>query len=95
MPTIKPERADYILYISASSPVAIVEAKDNSHSVSHGPQQAMEYAQKQKLSVWEDTFLKEWTTFFYSPTSHRTKVHRRQAGRTPALVRQIEMMCLL
>ncbi len=41
----KPKRADYILYINANNPVAIVEAKDNSHSVSHGLQQAMEYAQ--------------------------------------------------
>jgi len=41
----KPKRADYILYINANNPIAIVEAKDNSHSVSHGLQQAMEYAQ--------------------------------------------------
>lgn len=40
----KPKRADYILYINANNPIAIVEAKDNSHSVSHGLQQAMEYA---------------------------------------------------
>jgi type I restriction enzyme R subunit len=39
----KPKRADYILYINANNPIAIVEAKDNSHSVSHGLQQAMEY----------------------------------------------------
>lgn len=41
----KPKRADYILYISANNPIAIVEAKDNTHSVSHGLQQAMTYAQ--------------------------------------------------
>lgn len=41
----KPKRADYILYINANNPIAIVEAKDNNHSVSHGLQQAMEYAQ--------------------------------------------------
>ena len=41
----KPKRADYILYINVNNPIAIVEAKDNSHSVSHGLQQAMEYAQ--------------------------------------------------
>lgn len=39
------KKADYILYINANNPIAIVEAKDNSHSVSHGLQQAMEYAQ--------------------------------------------------
>mgnify|MGYP005790300371 FL=1 len=41
----KPKRADYILYFSANNPIAIVEAKDNTHSISHGLQQAMAYAQ--------------------------------------------------
>ena len=40
----KPKRADYILYLSANNPIAVVEAKDNTHSVSYGLQQAMTYA---------------------------------------------------
>lgn len=40
-----PKRADYILYLNDNNPIAIVEAKDNMHSVSHGLQQAMTYAQ--------------------------------------------------
>lgn len=40
----KPKKADYILYSSANNPIAIVEAKDNNHSVSFGMQQAMAYA---------------------------------------------------
>ena len=40
----KPKRADYILYLSTNNPIAIIEAKDNKHSVSHGLQQAMDYA---------------------------------------------------
>jgi type I restriction enzyme R subunit len=39
------KKADYILYINANNPIAIIEAKDNNHSVSHGLQQAMTYAQ--------------------------------------------------
>lgn len=39
-----PKKADYILYINANNPIAIVETKDNKHSVSYGIQQAMEYA---------------------------------------------------
>lgn len=39
-----PKRADYILYLNANNPIAIVEAKDNTHGVSHGLQQAMTYA---------------------------------------------------
>ena len=41
----KPKRADYILYLNANNPIAIIEAKDNKHSISHGLQQAMTYAQ--------------------------------------------------
>ena len=41
----KPKRADYILYLSANNPIAVVEAKGNTYSVSHGLQQAMAYAQ--------------------------------------------------
>ena len=40
----KPKRADYILYLSANNPIAVVEAKDNTHGISHGLQQAMAYA---------------------------------------------------
>ena len=41
----KPKRADYILYLNANNPIAIIEAKDNNHSLSYGLQQAMTYAQ--------------------------------------------------
>ena len=41
----KPKRADYVLYLNANIPIAIIEAKDNNHSVSYGLQQAMAYAQ--------------------------------------------------
>lgn len=41
----KPKRADYILYLNANNPIAIIEAKDNNHSISYGLQQAMTYAQ--------------------------------------------------
>lgn len=41
----KPKYADYMLYLNDGKPIAVVEAKDNNHSVSHGLQQAMSYAQ--------------------------------------------------
>ena len=41
----KPKFADYLLYLNDGKPIAVVEAKDNNHSVSHGLQQAMTYAQ--------------------------------------------------
>ena len=39
----KAKRADYILYYKPNMPIAIVEAKDNGHSVGDGMQQALEY----------------------------------------------------
>ena len=41
----KAKKADYLLYLNKYNPIAVVEAKDNNHSVSHGLQQAMTYAQ--------------------------------------------------
>ncbi len=40
----KGKRADYILYFKPNIPIAIVEAKDNTHSVRSGIQQALDYA---------------------------------------------------
>lgn len=40
----KAKRADYILYYKPNIPLAIIEAKDNNHSVGDGMQQALEYA---------------------------------------------------
>lgn len=38
------KRVDYLIYLSANNPIAVVEAKDNNHQVSAGLQQAMDYA---------------------------------------------------
>ena len=38
------KKADYILYLNPQKPIAIVEAKSNKYGISHGLQQAMEYA---------------------------------------------------
>lgn len=40
----KRKRADYILYYKPNIPVAIIEAKDNQHSVMAGIQQGLDYA---------------------------------------------------
>lgn len=45
----KPKKADYVLYLNKNKPIAIVEAKDNNHSVSYGLQQAITYAQMQDI----------------------------------------------
>src|SRR5690348_12412678 len=40
----KAKRADYILYYKPNIHIAIIEAKDNNHSVGDGMQQALDYA---------------------------------------------------
>ena len=37
------KRADYVLYFKPNIPLALIEAKDNAHSVSDGMQQGLEY----------------------------------------------------
>lgn len=43
------KKADYLLYLNRYNPIAVVEAKDNNHTVSFGLQQAMTYAQMMDL----------------------------------------------
>jgi type I restriction enzyme R subunit len=40
----KKKFADYVLYWQPGVPIAVIEAKDNKHTVSHGLQQALGYA---------------------------------------------------
>lgn len=41
----KAKRADYILYYKPNLPIALIEAKDNGHSVGDGMQQGLDYAE--------------------------------------------------
>ena len=41
----KKKFADYVLYQEPGVPIAVVEAKDNNHTVSQGLQQALGYAE--------------------------------------------------
>lgn len=45
----KPKYCDYMLYLNTGKPIAVVEAKDNNHTVSFGLQQAITYAQMMDL----------------------------------------------
>lgn len=40
----KAKRADYVLYYKPNIPIALIEAKDNTHAVGDGMQQGLEYA---------------------------------------------------
>lgn len=39
----RPKRADYVLFYQSNLPLAVLEAKDNNHSVGDGMQQALQY----------------------------------------------------
>ncbi|CAO4149196.1 hypothetical protein LPLAFNJD_LOCUS2884 [Methylorubrum aminovorans] len=41
----KAKKADFVLYIKPNIPVAVIEAKDNNHSIGDGIQQALDYAE--------------------------------------------------
>ena len=45
----RPKKVDYLLYIDVNHPIAVVEAKDNNHSIAAGLQQAKGYAEKLDL----------------------------------------------
>src|ERR1039458_2821879 len=40
----KAKRADYVLYYKPNIPIALIEAKDNNHSVGDAMQQALDYS---------------------------------------------------
>ena len=48
----KPKFADYMLYLNDGKPIAIVEAKDNNHSVSHGLWQRYEHSAERIESTY-------------------------------------------
>ena len=41
----KGKRADYILYYRPNIPIALIEAKDNTHAIGDGMQQGLDYAE--------------------------------------------------
>ena len=41
----KGKRADYILYYKPNIPIALIEAKDNTHAIGDGMQQGLDYAE--------------------------------------------------
>lgn len=68
------KRADYILYYKSNIPLAVIEAKDNSHSLGAGMQQALNYAETLSVpfvfSSNGDGFL------FHDATGHADKIEQ-------------------
>ncbi|WP_420038300.1 EcoAI/FtnUII family type I restriction enzme subunit R [Sulfidibacter corallicola] len=67
----KKKRADYVLYYKLNIPLAVIEVKDNHHSVGDGMQQALEYAEILDLP------------FVYSSNGDAFLEHNRLPGADP------------
>lgn len=67
------KRADYILYTKPNIPVAVIEAKDNNHSVGSGLQQALKYSEILDVPV---AFSSNGDGFLMHDRSGLTKVER-------------------
>ncbi len=65
------KRADYILYFKPNIPIAIIEAKDNKHSVGSGMQQALEYA---KILDIPFVFSSNGDAFLFHDKTNTTKI---------------------
>ena len=91
------KRVDYLLYLSANNPIAVVEAKDNHHQVSAGLQQAMDYAKMLDLpfayssngdGFAEHDFLtgaeRQFGMDEFPTEAELTERYKRESGLTPA-----------
>jgi type I restriction enzyme R subunit len=67
----KAKKADFVLYYKPNIPIALIEAKDNNHSVGDGMQQALDYATT--LDV----------PFVFSSNGDGFVFHDRTGGRVP------------
>lgn len=63
------KRTDYLLYYRANLPLALVEAKDNTHSIGDGMQQALTYAASLDIP------------YVYSSNGDRFLEHDRKTGK--------------
>ncbi len=73
----KNKRADYVLFYKPNIPIAVIEAKDNNHSIGDGMQQALSYAEMLEVpfvfSSNGDGFL------FHNKTINNSKIEKEIA----------------
>jgi len=67
----KRKRADYVLYVKPNIPIAVIEAKDNTHGVGDGMQQALDYAETLRIP------------FAFSSNGNGFVFHDRTGASTP------------
>ena len=57
------KRADYILHVKPNIPLALIEAKDNAHSVGDGMQQGLDYAVTRPCCTDRPFGGEDWTVY--------------------------------
>jgi type I restriction enzyme, R subunit len=51
----KAKKTDFVLYYKPNIPIALIEAKDNNHSIGHGIQQGLDYLLNRSWTTWSAT----------------------------------------
>ena len=73
------KKADYLLFYKPNIPIAVIEAKDNNHSIGAGMQQALEYAEILDVpfaySSNGDAFLEHDRTVSSEPVEREISLH--------------------
>ena len=80
-----PLKADYVLFYKPNKPIAIVEAKDNNHSIGDGMQQALTYAKMMDIPF----VFSQMAMDLYSITNSFPKVTWKQRFRWMSFPRLI------
>ena len=83
----KAKRADYVLYYKPNIPLALIEAKDNNHSVGDGMQQALDYADDAQYSL--RVLLERRRLRLPRPHRHAAPRRKRTSRSTPSRRRTI------
>jgi type I restriction enzyme R subunit len=61
------KRADYVLYYTPNLPLAVIEAKDNTHGIGAGMQQALGYAETLDVPLTVRVFLWRFERYVAKP----------------------------
>src|SRR5215211_48666 len=75
------KRADYVLSYKPNIPLALIEAKDNTHSVGDGIQQALEYAATLDIPF---VFPRTAMASSFTTAPARAPLRNRTSGSTPS-----------
>ena len=77
----KAKKADFVLYYKPNMPIALIEAKDNNHSVGDGMQQALDYATTLDIPL---CFRRTATASFSTTARAPAPPRKRTSGSTPS-----------